>query len=114
MDKELKAYLDSVENSRREKLLDLHQLIMQTFPDIHADMQYKMPTYSKDDGWVALANRKNYISVYTCGYHHIESYLEKHPHIKSGKGCLNFKDKDEINLSDLRVVIQHAILYPKP
>jgi uncharacterized protein YdhG (YjbR/CyaY superfamily) len=73
-----------------------------------------MPTYRKGEGWVALANQKNYISLYTCGYHHIESFKTHYPDIKTGKGCINFRDKDDIPLKDIEAVVRHAIEHPKP
>jgi len=48
-------------------------------------MKYKMPTYQVGDGWVAIANQKNYISLYTCGYHHIVGFKNNNPGIKTGK-----------------------------
>jgi uncharacterized protein YdhG (YjbR/CyaY superfamily) len=72
-------------------------------------MSYKMPTYRAVTGWVALANQKNYISLYTCAASHLESYKQKYPEQKTGKGCINFRDGDEIHLDDLEAVIRHAI-----
>jgi len=37
------------------------------------------------DGWVAIANQKHYVSLYTCGYHHIERFKQRCPRIKTGK-----------------------------
>lgn len=75
-------------------------------------MKFRMPTYTVGAGWVALANQKNYISLYTCGYHHIEGFKVKHPEIKTGKGCINFRDKDELPINDICEVIQHAVQNP--
>ena len=72
-----------------------------------------MPTYQVGDGWVALANQKNYVSLYTCGYHHIAAFREKHPKIKTGKACINFRPGDELPLQDLKAVVKHAITHPK-
>ena len=109
----IKQYFSKVPESRRRRLELLHELIIQLFPDIVVNMQYKMPTYRVGDGWVAVANQKNYISLYTCGYHHIEEFKTKHPKIKTGKGCINFKDSDDLPLEDLKAVVTHAINHPK-
>jgi hypothetical protein len=58
---------------------------------------------------VALASQKNYISLYTCSAENIATFKEKYGTIKTGKGCINFRDKDEIPLSDLDSVIQNAM-----
>lgn len=77
------------------------------------DFRYKMPTYSYGDGWVAIANQKSYISLYTCSAEHIEAFKAKHPTYKTGKGCINFRQKDALPLEDVKAVINHAILHPK-
>jgi uncharacterized protein YdhG (YjbR/CyaY superfamily) len=95
-------------------LAALHSLIVELFPDAKIDMQYRMPTYRLGDGWVAIASQKRYVSLYTCGYHHIADFKKRHPEIKTGKGCINFRPPDRLPLRDLKPVIRHAILHPKP
>jgi len=114
MDPDLARYFKSVSSHRKEWLLTLHSMIEQLYPQAHIDLKYKLPTYQVDEGWVAIANQKNYISLYTCGYQHIESFKAKFPTIKTGKGCLNIKDTDPLPMEELRVVVQHAIQHSKP
>ena len=113
MDKRVKEYFEGIPEDRKPGVLTLHETIMEEFPEATVDMKYKMPTYSFKDGWVAIANQKNYVSLYTCGYHHIEGFKERFPKIKTGKGCINFKEKDILPLDEIRMVIRHAILHPK-
>jgi len=113
MDSRVADYLDTIPAGRRSKFDCLHQLILNLYPHAVVDMKYRMPTYQVDDGWVAIANQKNYISLYTCGYHHIETFKQKHPDIKTGKGCINFRDKDALPLGDIDDVVRHAIQSPK-
>lgn len=114
MNNEVKKYIESIPTERIERFSALHSLIVELYPAAIVDMSYKMPTYKVGGGWVALANQKNYISLYTCGYHHIESFKAKHPKIKTGTGCINFKDTDALPITDIKRVIQHAIEHPKP
>ena len=81
-------YMDSVPEDRIRLVAKLHALIMGLYPNAEVDMSYKMPTYKAKDGWVALANQKHYISLYTCGPHHLSEFKEKYPNIKTGKGCI--------------------------
>lgn len=113
MDKAVKAYLASVPKDRKQTVDTLHNLIIGLFPKARVDMKYKMPTYQFGDGWAALANQKNYVSLYTCGYHHIAAFKEKHPEIKTGKGCINFKPGDQLPHQDLKAVVKHAITHSK-
>lgn len=114
MDKAVKTYFEGIPDERREMMQTLHEIIIALYPDIDLTMKYKMPTYSLDDGWVAIANQKQYVSLYTCGAHHIAGFKKDHPSIKTGKGCINFKPKDSLPAQAIRDVIQHAIDHPKP
>jgi len=113
VDKEVTKYLGSVPKERKELVDKLHRLITSLYPEAEIDMKYKMPTYHAGGGWVAVANQKNYVSLYTCGYHHIAPFKEKHPKIKTGKGCINFKVSDLVPLKDIELVVKHAIEHPK-
>ena len=103
-------YLDEVPENRKERVLTLHRLILEHFPKAVVSMKYKMPTYELSSGWTAIANQKSYVSLYTCGAHHLETFKQKHPKIKTGKGCINFKDTDDLPLEDISAVIQSAMM----
>ncbi len=105
-------YFQAQPESRRERLLALHQAIMTAYPKAKVDMGYRMPTYKAGEGWVALANQKQHISLY-CGYHHIEAFKQAHPGVKTGKGCIKLRDRDELPMDDLIQVVRHAIEHPK-
>lgn len=106
-------YIDSIPTQRLERFMSIHNLIMRLYPDAVVDMSYRMPTYRHGDGWVALANQKNYISLYTCSESHIQDYKSRHPKQKTGKGCINFRLRDEIHYNDLENVIRHAFEFAK-
>jgi len=103
-------YYKSIPPDREKKLKSIQKLIKQAFPDVKSSMKYNMPTFERVGKWIALGNQKNYYSVYTCMYPHIDSYVRKHPKTKHGKGCLNFSDKDEIDLTELKKVIVHTLI----
>lgn len=102
MNIEMEKYLLAVPAERKARLNQIHLMILDLYPDAIVDMGYKMPTCRVGDGWVAFANQKRYLSVYTCSYHHIGPFKAKYPRIKTGKGCINFRDNDELPLSNLR------------
>ena len=58
---------------------------------------------------MALANQKHYLSLYTCAPAHIAEFKARHPGIKTGKGCINFRDRDPLPLEDIAQVVRHAI-----
>jgi len=110
---EVDAYIRSIPPQRHDRFMSIHELILELYPDASIDMSYRMPTYRIGGTWVALANQKQYISLYTCSASHLESYKQKYPQQKTGRGCINFRDSDEIHYDDLELVIRHAIKFAK-
>jgi uncharacterized protein YdhG (YjbR/CyaY superfamily) len=113
MKREVRSYLAAVPKERKPLVNRLHELIVELYPDAEIDMSYRMPTYKAEEGWVALANQKQYVSLYTCGAHHLAEFKSKHPKIKTGKGCINFKQSDTVPVAAVKKVIRHAIEHPK-
>ena len=113
MNEDVRQYFDVVPDSRKPHVDALHAAIMDCFPKATVDMKYKMPTYSYGEGWVAIANQKNYVSLYTCSAEHLAQFKKDYPNYKTGKGCINFRQKDEIPGEAVKAVIRHAILHPK-
>lgn len=109
MHDEIRSYFDSVPAARRERLRQIHDLIVTAFPQVMQTMSWRMPAYKLDTGWVAIANQKHHISVYTCSSELIASYLQKHRDIGAGKGCLRFRDNQEIDLAELKKVVRNAL-----
>lgn len=107
----LERYLASIPPARRERFDSIRALVRETYPDAEESMRYKMPTFTCGEGWIALANQKQYISVYTCMAPHIAEFKRRHPGIKTGTACINFRDRDTIPLADLRLVIESALEY---
>lgn len=106
---DLDAYLAAIPAARVERFASIRALIRRLYPEAVESMRYRMPTFEYRDGWIALANQKHYISVYTCMAAHIAGFRARHPAIKTGTGCINFRDRDEIPLDDLAQVIRNAL-----
>jgi len=102
-------YMQSLVKGRRQKVQLLSDLILSLYPNAEVSMKYKMPTFSIDAGWVAIANQKNYVSLYTCSAQHLEQFKQCYPTIKTGTGCINFKDKDDLPIDALKQVITSAM-----
>ena len=69
----------------------------------------RQPTFERGEGWVAVANQKHHISLYTCSPQHLAEFRNRHPEAKCGKGCIRFPDRDDIPLEDLEPVIRSAM-----
>lgn len=105
----LQQYIDAIPVSRAARFASIRALIRRLYPAAVESMRYQMPTFEYRDGWIALANRKHYLSVYTCMAAHIAEFRASHPAIRTGTGCINFRDRDEIPLDDLAQVIRNAL-----
>lgn len=105
----IEEYIANIPAHRVERFEAIRALIKSLYPDVTESMRYKMPTYEHKQGWIAVGNQKAYISIYTCGLQHLQSFKQRYPAIKSGKGCLNLKDKDQFDITDLECVITSAM-----
>jgi uncharacterized protein YdhG (YjbR/CyaY superfamily) len=109
----VKEYLERVPKDRRARLEEIIAHIQKLYPKAELTLWYKMPTLKLGKAWIAVANQKHYVSVYTCAEAHIAPYKARHPQTRAGKGCLNFRDRDEIVLDDLTTVISSALSKPR-
>lgn len=101
-------YINSLDPMRQQRVKALHRFILAQYPDAQVSLQYKMPTYHQGNGWVSIASQKHYVSLYTCAREHIQPYIDRHPTVKYGKGCLNFRDGDDIDWAALKPVLLSA------
>lgn len=113
MDQALSGYFSAAPVDRQPLLGALHDMVLRLYPQADVSLDYKMPTYRVGDGWVAIANQKHYVSLYTRGYRHIERFKQRYPQIKTGKGCINLRARDDIPWPALEHVVRHAIEHPK-
>jgi len=65
---------------------------------------------------IALANQKNYISIYICavdkGEYIAEKYKQSLGRVSVGKSCIRFKKIEDLDLQGLRMVIELAEKFP--
>ena len=81
---------------------------MTLYPEAEISISWGMPTYRKGDGWVSLANQQRYVSLYTCDARCLASFKARHPEIRTGKTCINFKPGTEVP-ADIAEVIRSAM-----
>lgn len=119
----VKAYLESVPKERLLDINKLHKFIQKTVPKLKTHFAYNMLgygsfpylNYKKEKiSWpvIALANQKNYISLYVCAIDKGQYIAEKHKKelgkVSVGKSCIRFKKLEDVNLAALRKVLQLA------
>jgi hypothetical protein len=121
------TYLAQVPKERKELVLFLHEFIQKTVPKLKPHFAYNMLGYGsfpyKNNKkellqWpvIALANQKNYISLYVCAVDKGQYIAEKHKKelgkVSVGKSCIRFKKIEDINLPVLKKVLQLAAKSP--
>jgi hypothetical protein len=119
----VEEYLSLVPAERRELITFLHEFIQKAAPSLKphfaANMlgygSFKYTNYKKQElDWptIALANQKNYVSIYVCAVKNGEYIAEKNKErlgkVSVGKSCIRFKKLEDLNLDVLKEVIQTA------
>ena len=116
-------YLKAVPKERIEMIEFLHAFIQKSAPKLKSHFAYNMlgygsfpyKNYKKElISWpvVALANQKNYISIYVCAIQDGQYIPEKHKKelgkVSVGKSCIRFKKLEDVNLVTLKKVLKLA------
>lgn len=114
------SYLASVPKEHKADVLFLYKFIQKVAPKLKPRFAYNMLGYGsfpyrnyKNEllEWptVALANQKNYISLYVCAVEKGKYIAEKHKkdlgEVKVGKSCISFKKVADLNLVTLKKVL---------
>jgi uncharacterized protein YdhG (YjbR/CyaY superfamily) len=116
-------YIDALEEPRRGEIRALHELIRATVPDLEPHVASGMLGYGPfhyryasgregDASLIALASRKQYISLYVLctteqGYL-AEQYAERLPKASIGKSCVRFKRTEDVDRGALAELIAEA------
>lgn len=123
----IKEYLESIPEERKKTMLFLHDFIQKVSPKLESHFAYNMlgygtfpyKNYKKEMiDWpiVALASQKNYMSLYLCalddGEYIAEKYKDKLGKVNVGKSCVRFKKLEDLNLLELKKVLQKAAKMP--
>lgn len=125
--KSVKEYIDSVPDERKESIVFLHNFIQKVAPKLkphfannmlgYGSFPYK--NYKKEMvKWpiIALANQKQYMSMYVCAVKDGQYIAERHKNelgkVTVGRSCISFKTVKDLNLPALKKVLKEATKYP--
>jgi uncharacterized protein YdhG (YjbR/CyaY superfamily) len=109
MQTEIQQYIDSVTDERRDLLLKLQSLVVDLFPQVQKRISYQIVKYETKTGWLFLSYWKQGVSIHVGYLPLLATFKEKYPHIKTGKGSVNFKLKDDIPWDFLQQMIEQAM-----
>ena len=113
-------YIDGIDEPRKSQIKILDQFIRKTVPSLkpyiiagmigYGSYHYKYASGREGD-WcvIALANQKNYISLYACavkdGKYVAEGHKKELPKASIGKSCIRFKNIDQIDLEVIKKIL---------
>ena len=98
----VERYYSSLPENRLNRVKKIRNSLLETCIGVKETFKYKMPTFEKDGNWVALANNKNYISVYFCSEDLILNIKKRYPELDTGKGCVRIKDNNKLPIDELK------------
>ena len=125
--KTVNEYIKSTPKDRKDTIIFLHEFIQKTAPKLKPHFAYNMLGYGSfpylnykkekiDWPIIALANQKNYISLYICALEDGKYIAEKNKarlgKVSVGKSCIRFKKLEDLNLPVLKEVIKAASKSP--
>jgi hypothetical protein len=126
-EKTVEGYLAKVPKERQDLILFLHGFIKKTVPTLKAYFAYNMVGYGSfpylnhkkekiDWPTIALANQKNYVSIYICsidkGIYVAEKYKKELGKVSVGRSCIRIKKIEDVNLVTLKKVLKFAAKHP--
>lgn len=105
------GYLDSLSPERREAVAQVWQVMRENVPRGYREqITPKFLTFMADDEWyIALANQKNYISLYLIPIYvfpELKAKLdESGKKLKCGKSCINFQRAEDLPLGTIAEIV---------
>lgn len=116
-------YLSSIPEDRKKDIDFIHDFIQRAVPNLQPYFASNMIGYGlfyyldskrqkRDWPIIALANQKNYISIYLCTVVEDKDAAEKYKKelgkLSKGIGCIRFKKIEDISLETLEIVLKLA------
>lgn len=102
-------YIDVLkEDWRKEKLLEIWQLLEEEGPELQTGIEYKMLSFSDERGTVFNLNAQaNYVSFYVGDTKKVDASGETLTGFNHGKGCIRIKKTNDV--SQLREFLKLAL-----
>ena len=104
-------YMNMLEDDwRREKVEGLRTLIKTTAPDLVEGINYKMLSYSDDEGTAFHLNaQKQYVSLYVGDASKVDPEGDLLKRLNVGKGCIRFKKSSSVEESRINEFIARTV-----
>ncbi len=89
----------------------MHGLILGLHPDAELLLSYAIPTYKVGDRRIYVGAWKRWVSLYGWEEGRDGGFVERHPHLSSGRGTIRLlpEDAETIPDSELRALLRGAL-----
>jgi uncharacterized protein YdhG (YjbR/CyaY superfamily) len=96
-------YLNALENDwRKEKLLEVRDLLQKNGQELKEGIQYKMLSYEYEGHLIFSLNaQRNYVSLYVGNVDKVEDAREELQEFNIGKGCIRIKKSLDLKATKL-------------
>lgn len=104
-------YLDRLEEDwRKEKLMNIREMILSTDPELKEEIEYKMLAFGNGDSNLFHLNaQKAYVSLYVGNISKIDESGELLDGLNTGKGCIRFSKSVEPSETKIDAFIERAV-----
>jgi uncharacterized protein YdhG (YjbR/CyaY superfamily) len=111
MDAAVQEYLDAIPAEHRPLFDRVHDLILQTGPQVSVGISYRMPTYRVGRRRLYVGVWKHGVSLYGWGQGRDGGFTDRHPELVSGKGTVRLRRQSAASITDdeLRALIGAAL-----
>jgi uncharacterized protein YdhG (YjbR/CyaY superfamily) len=101
-------YLDELDPTCRAAVERLRTLVRAAVPDATETMHYRMPTYELSRPVCSIGVQKHHVALYLCEIKALERHRDAFGHLDCGKGCIRFRDLDDLPLDAVRDLLEDA------
>ena len=103
------AYLQGLEPERRDALVELRELVLETVPGVVETMKYRMPTYEYHGSVLcAFASQKHHMSLYL-NANLVDRYRGDLAGLSVGKSCIRFRRLDDLPLETIQAMLRETL-----
>ena len=101
-------YINEADPGRQPALRALREMILKELAPCEERMEYGMPVYyhKGQDGGVAFASQKQYISLYITKLQVLNAHRHLLPGLNVGKSCIRYPSPARINWDVVRTLLQ--------
>lgn len=106
--KQVSAYIDALPAEHRPLYDLLHELAINTIPDVMVVFSYSMPAYLGAKDRISLSDGPRGVSLSARVPEPIAAFHVKHPNFKVGKISVLFPPTEEVPVDDVAILIAEA------